>query len=234
MEASIPISRRAKTYKHCRLTSSSALMPQSQDSQIRSRLLHRLGIHHQRESLGREIPRVTSGGELHSIQTKNEFVPFFQPLRDFDVQLLPTAIHPTTFTTSKHGTIRTDILMTRKRTRKVRFDNKVLVVPIPSRHSYSNRIKKVFWRDGNELEDIADRNQYEYISEGSDWSTVLEDKDMFIDVDTGEKVHPCWVENEEDEEHDDSDDGVNSIELEATKSLPLADTVRLTRGVSCI
>ncbi|VEU37368.1 unnamed protein product [Pseudo-nitzschia multistriata] len=193
METSTLISRRLKTYKHCRPKTFSTSFPQSQENRIRSRLLNRLGIlHHQKDSPSNEMPRVTRH-ELHSIQTKNQSVPFFQPLRDSDEHcyLLPTTIYPTTFTTSKHGTIRANISMKRTKTSRVRFDNKVLVVPIPSRHAYSNRIKKAFWRDGNELEDIADRNHYEYASEGSDWSKVLEDEDMYIDVDTGEKVHPC-------------------------------------------
>mmetsp|Transcript_8254 Transcript_8254/g.16317 ORF Transcript_8254/g.16317 Transcript_8254/m.16317 type:complete len:133 (+) Transcript_8254:321-719(+) len=122
----------------------------------------------------------------------------------------------------------------RTRTRKVRFDKKVLVIPIPSRHAYSNRIKKTFWRDGSELQDTADRNQYEYTSEGSDWSTVLEDEDMYIDVDTGEKVHPCWVEHEEDEGQDNIEDDVDSTEREPFKSLPLTEIANLARGLSCI
>jgi len=69
------------------------------------------------------------------------------------------------------------------------------VVPIPSRYAYSDRIKKTIWRDAGELRDIVNRNRYEYTSEGWDSSKVLEDDDMYIDIATGEKVHPCWVES---------------------------------------
>lgn len=76
----------------------------------------------------------------------------------------------------------------------VRFDDDVLVVPIPSRSAYSDRIKKTIWRDADELREIVNRNRYEYTFEGWDSSKVLEDDDMYVDIATGEKVHPCWVE----------------------------------------
>eukprot|EP00537_Pseudo-nitzschia_pungens_P001790 CAMPEP_0172369916 /NCGR_PEP_ID=MMETSP1060-20121228/35197_1 /TAXON_ID=37318 /ORGANISM="Pseudo-nitzschia pungens, Strain cf. cingulata" /LENGTH=235 /DNA_ID=CAMNT_0013095007 /DNA_START=28 /DNA_END=735 /DNA_ORIENTATION=+ len=233
MEASIPISHRSNTFTNSSPSSSAPSLSQSRDSYIRSRLLHRLGIHQERTVMTDGIVRLKRC-EHHTIQTKNDPEPFFQPLRDCDGHLLPTAIYPTTFKTSKLGTIRTDIVMTRTRPRspRVRFNDNVLVVLIPSRHAYSNRIKKAFWRDGNELQDIADRNQYEYISEGSDWNTVLEDEDMYIDVDTGEKVHPCWVENEDDEIHDDLDDGLGSDEIQTRNFLPLTDVVKIANGVS--
>lgn len=90
-------------------------------------------------------------------------------------------------TTTRSGTART-----------VRFDRDVLVVPIPSRHAYSDRIQKAFWRTANELQDIVDRNRYEYTFEGWDWNTVLEDEEMYIDATTGEKIHPCWVEGSDE------------------------------------
>lgn len=82
--------------------------------------------------------------------------------------------------------------------RTVRFDRDVLVVPIPSRHAYSDRIQKAFWRKGNELQETVDRNRYEFTVEGWDWNTVLEDDEMYIDVATGEKIHPCWVEGSDE------------------------------------
>jgi len=83
-------------------------------------------------------------------------------------------------------------------TRTVRFDRDVLVVPIPSRHAYSDRIQKAFWRKGNELQETVNRNRYEFTVEGWDWNTVLEDEEMYIDVATGEKIHPCWVEGSDE------------------------------------
>lgn len=82
--------------------------------------------------------------------------------------------------------------------RTVRFDRDVLVVPIPSRYAYSDRIQKAFWRKGNELQETVDRNRYEFTVEGWDWNTVLEDDEMYIDVATGEKIHPCWVEGSDE------------------------------------
>jgi hypothetical protein len=71
-----------------------------------------------------------------------------------------------------------------------------MVVPIPSRHSYSKRIKQAFWMDGAEIRETAERNRYEFASEGWDFHQVLEDEDMYVDMVTGQLVHPVWVENE--------------------------------------
>ena len=49
-----------------------------------------------------------------------------------------------------------------------------------------------------ELQETVDRNRYEFTVEGWDWNTVLEDEEMYIDVATGEKVHPCWVEGSDE------------------------------------
>jgi hypothetical protein len=62
---------------------------------------------------------------------------------------------------------------------------------------YSNRIKKTLWINGTELKKTADKNRHEYSAEGWDWNNVLEDEDMYVDMATGEKVHPCWVECED-------------------------------------
>ncbi|KAL3933443.1 MAG: hypothetical protein SGARI_003711 [Bacillariaceae sp.] len=43
------------------------------------------------------------------------------------------------------------------------------------------------------------RIQYEFASEGWDYQQVLEDEDMYMDVATGQLVHPCWIEDEEDD-----------------------------------
>jgi len=79
-------------------------------------------------------------------------------------------------------------------------------------------MKKALWRNRNEIKDIVDRNRYEYLSEGWEWSQVLEDEKMYLDVATGEKIHPCWVEDDGGDGHEfrDGFDGTRA-EIETTK-----------------
>ena len=73
-----------------------------------------------------------------------------------------------------------------------------MVVPIPSRHEYSSRIKKFLWSGAEELSETIERNRVEFASEGWDWHSVLEDEEMFVDARSGELVHPIWIEEEDD------------------------------------
>ena len=41
---------------------------------------------------------------------------------------------------------------------------------------------------------MSRRNVVEFQAEGWDWRTVVEDEDMYIDVRTGQKLHPCHVQ----------------------------------------
>jgi hypothetical protein len=84
--------------------------------------------------------------------------------------------------------------------RRIQFNTNVMVVPIPSRHAYSKRIRQAFWMDGAEIQATAERNRYEFASEGWDYQQVLEDEDMYMDLATGQLVHPCWVEDEDEED----------------------------------
>lgn len=236
----------------------------SQEVRIRSRLLHRLGIH-QKQSLVTKTTRTQTSAEYkyHAIHTPTVSVPFLQPLRDKSTNSscpVTTAFSSTNTTminnldgatdmdhrhrdiiaqrpcSSRERKATTTTTTTTRRRIIVRFDSNVLVVPIPSRHAYSDRIKKAFWRDGNELRDIADRNRYEFASEGYDWNQVLEDEDMYVDAATGELVHPCWVEYE-DEDYDpviqvDNDEEKDSQEEEQV--LFESDGPTLKRGDSIL
>lgn len=179
----------------------------TQEGRIRRRLFHSLGID-TKQSVRRSTGP-TPITDFSAIRTKTVSAPFLQPLRDSigSPQTAPTLfnIFPPSKSNNYNDNGGSDNLERRKRrsivkegrSRSVRFDNSVLVVPIPSRHMYSNRIKKTIWRNGNELRKNADRNRHEYSTEGWDWNKVLEDEDMYVDIATGEKVHPCWVEFED-------------------------------------
>mmetsp|Transcript_47582 Transcript_47582/g.115919 ORF Transcript_47582/g.115919 Transcript_47582/m.115919 type:complete len:291 (+) Transcript_47582:219-1091(+) len=103
-----------------------------------------------------------------------------------------------------------------QQSRRIRFHDTVMVMSIPSRHQYSNRIKCVLWSGRDELNEMSRRNVVEFQAEGWNWRTVVEDEDMYIDVQTGQKLHPCHIQqyhcdqqqhhqnyNEEEEEGDD-------------------------------
>lgn len=76
---------------------------------------------------------------------------------------------------------------------RIAFDDQVEVMPIPTRHEYSNRIKSRIWSNRYELQENAERNAVEFASEGWNWRTVTEDEGMYVCSVSGELVHPCHV-----------------------------------------
>lgn len=195
---------------------------------IRSRLLHRLGIHQKQSPSKAEIRCIRSKEiNYHTNPLLSPYsAPFLQPLRGESTTA--SSIHSSSNTISttiiknnininsndkNSATITPDHsskrpIRRRSTIRRIRFDDNVSVVPIPSRHKYSNRIKQAYWRDGKEIQECAERNRYEYASEGWKWESVFEEDEMYVDRSTGELVHPCWIEgynnnNEEEEEEAD-------------------------------
>jgi hypothetical protein len=195
---------------------------------IRSRLLHRLGIHKKQSSS-------PSSAEIHCIRNEIKYhtnpllspyhAPFLQPLRGesttsslhISSNTIATTINKRNNNDKNSAATITDHnnrRPTRRRSstiRRIRFDDNVLVIPIPSRHKYSNRIKQAYWRDRKEIQEIAEKNRYEYASEGWKWESVFEEDEMYVDPSTGELVHPCWIEeysnkNEEDEDEEEESD----------------------------
>jgi hypothetical protein len=179
-----------------------AALASSHDHAIRAKLLNRLGIHknvavrnnnvdcprqkHRIRSIGTSISTSTSG----SRSIIGNVVSFLEPLKD----------HQTRDETS---TVRLA-----SRVRRIHFNTDVTVLPIPSHHEYSKRIKKFLWSNGEEIQENAERSRIEFASEGWDWHTVLEDDDMYVDSNTGERVHPCWF----DEEHSESEEEYLDLE----------------------
>jgi hypothetical protein len=83
------------------------------------------------------------------------------------------------------------------RKRIVQFVPDVTVLPIESHRGYSKRLKKTLWTDSEELQDLAHRNQLEFAAEGFDYKQVLEDEQFYMDAETGELVHPYWIDGQD-------------------------------------
>jgi hypothetical protein len=80
-----------------------------------------------------------------------------------------------------------------KKTTCIAFQDEVDVLPIPTRHESSNRIKSGIWSNRHELQENAQRNAVEFAAEGWDWRTITEDEGMYVCLASGELVHPAWV-----------------------------------------
>ena len=181
----------------------------SHDNAIRARLLNRLGIYKNlpiRNSVDSQRRKhvIRSIGNTHqlalsSVSGQHGHVignqgPFQEPLKQGNCE----------------GSFRPPS--------RIQFNSNVTVVPIPSRHQYSNRIKRFLWSDSREIRENAERNIREYEFEGWDWHMVLEDEEMFLDSQTGELVHPCWFEEDQTTDMDDSESEYLEVKQPLTRS----------------
>ena len=76
--------------------------------------------------------------------------------------------------------------------RKVSFDSTVKATTIPTRHSYSQRVRHKLWSSSEDIVNNAMRNEFEFSFDGHDWRRVKEESD-FISVSplSEEKIHPA-------------------------------------------
>ncbi|KAL7496318.1 hypothetical protein ACHAWT_004852 [Skeletonema menzelii] len=68
----------------------------------------------------------------------------------------------------------------RRPPRKVSFDSTVIATTIPSRFSYSDRIRSRLWSSTNDIHANAIRNEHEFIYE--QWRTASEDAELSLSV----------------------------------------------------
>lgn len=66
-----------------------------------------------------------------------------------------------------------------RRKTRIMFEEQVQVMPIPTRYEYSDRIKSRIWSNRHELQENAERNAVEFAAEGWNWRTVTEDDGTF-------------------------------------------------------
>lgn len=195
------------------------------NDQVRSRLLNRLGIYksipvsagrnnHHHHSISssvdstrvKHVIRAESNRHQIALSTNQnaarsligDVSPYQQPLND-------------------QG--RVDMATAQRKTSRIQFSANVEVVPIPSRHAYSNRIKKFMYSNSTEIRENAERNVREFEFEGWDWHLVLEDDEMYVDSQTGALVHPVWFEDEEpEEESNTASEPTTAMDCDASES----------------
>jgi hypothetical protein len=132
--------------------------------------------------------------------------------------------------TSRPKTNRTKL---KPKSTRIAFEDQVEVMPIPTRHEYSNRIKSRIWSNRYELQENAERNAVEFASEGWNWRNVTEDEGMYICSVSGELVHPAWVGGLPTLETGASPAGVPNTAGESTEpSVPVVNSSRGSEGAS--
>ncbi len=157
-------------------------MKDSRDEVIRSRLLNSLGIHRNNITDGHNVrdKPSTSLSKNRDVKLLGDEVPIRRSLND---------------TNEKYGGHNRWPNTDRKRL--VRFNNVVTEKEIASHKKYSDRIKRQLWSDPEEILENAYRNQIEFQAEGMNWESVLENNEMYVDPETGELIHPYWVEGDD-------------------------------------
>lgn len=175
----------------------------------RAKLLNRLGIYDAPEMLQSQQPMTAAEQRRLRILrgmgvgvTLNPSPPDGSAIRPPLGGVKPTKTH-----------LKSDIsslpITTEKKGTRIVFCEEVEVMPIPSRHEYSNRIKSRIWSNRHELQENAERNAMEFAAEGWNWHGVTEDEGMYICSVSGELVHPIHLQHlvQEEKSPDDESSG---------------------------
>lgn len=166
------------------------------NSRIRSKFLNRLGIDDQKAAAIRRSP--SRGSLLGNVRIKQEALKFD---REDDNELknfwFPRFLgqqsvdDSETVLSSSVSTISSSASSASSKNPRITFNTEVKVVPIPMRNEYSDRVKQRLWTKPEELHRNAQRNAFEFASEGWNWREAFEDENMYRDSISGEMIHPA-------------------------------------------
>ena len=78
---------------------------------------------------------------------------------------------------------------------KVRFQETVDLVAIPSHRDMDASTGQKIWTSTDDVQANLQRNSIEYHADGRDWQRATEEDDMILDPETGEYIHPATWED---------------------------------------
>jgi len=153
----------------------------SSGSEIRSRLLHRLGFAHKKP---RDGP-ASNSFERSPVIRKDRTNAFQDVLKD-DYGKHDNLLEAKSNSSMRSLSTSPGGLNRSRSSRSVSFDASVQVHLIPSHSDYSERVRPTLWPSGKEMQQDVVRNCVEFAAEGWDWTQCNEKMILY----RGEPIHP--------------------------------------------
>jgi hypothetical protein len=185
--------------------------PKPEASRIRNNLIFKLGVDAERS--GQAVKREPSRGSLlgkvqlskEPLKYKEEEASETNPegklwgLASFFMRK-PSLSETEASLSSSFSSRESSTLTASSQTKRLKFNEEVVVCPIPMRDEYSNRIRDRLWSSPEDLMLNAHRNAVEFAAEGWDWRNTMEDENMYRCVSTNELIHPVHVERQQQQQ----------------------------------
>jgi hypothetical protein len=192
----------------------------SDEQQIRSRLLNRLGIYDAPVMIEQQQQQdAAQARRLRILRGMGVGYNLPRPLPDGSSASSSRPPLATPYPEKLKFGSENNTTTTKKKTSRIAFDDQVSVIPIPMRTEYSDRIRSRIWSNRYELHENAQRNAVEFASEGWNWQSVLEDDSMYICSVSGELVHPVHCQHlvATEDEQEEGTENANMSALERGK-----------------